>query len=497
MDAAVAAAFTSFVAEIYVVNIGGGGYALICDGGQSCAYDFFTGVPSRGNPETYDFRKIRVDFIDDSQSFFIGRASSAVPGVMLGLTTMAQEKGRLPLKILMEPAIQLARNGFTISPHFTNVFDMLKPIFADTPGLRAMFSKQGNFCKEGDSISFPNLADSFEALALAGPDLFYKGQFAEMIAQDHRLHNGRISYQDLVDYRVHETEPLTVDYHGHQVLLPPPSSIGGSLIGFALKLLSRVSFQKVEHNSFEHIEPLAHVMRLANKARTFWESLPAGDERASFFLSDTFLAPYHQQLELLLSGGVIEPETESPHSRAGNTSHISAIDVQGMAVSITTTAGENSGYAVADTGICLNNILGESDLNPHGFHIQTPGERMMSMMSPTIVCRDGEPVLALGSAGSNRIRSAILQVIINVIDFGALPQLAVNMPRVHHEGGILHLEQAVQQSVAQRLDRAGFEVNHWSRKHLYFGGAQAVQRGKAGIHGGGDDRRGGWVSGLK
>ena len=493
VDAAVAATFTSFISEMMVVNLCGGGYAVVAEGQNSAAYDFFAGVPSMRDPSLFDFREISVDFGATKQPFFIGRASTGVPGVMAGLCMLAQEKGSMPLSALMEPAIQLAKTGFHVTAQFAQITYLLTDIFGDTPELKALFSCNHRLVREGDFIAFPQMAHTLTRLAAAGPDLFYKGAIAQALAADHAAHGGRITLADMTGYQVHKTPTISVKYRDYEVLLPPPSSLGGSLIGFTMNLLRDVSLKTVPHNSSRHIEILAHVMRSGNRAREAWDTFPSGDARVPAFFSHSHLDPHRDHLHQALDGQ--EPPQEPVRAKpgAGNTSHISAIDDSGLAVSITTTAGENAGYVLGDTGLALNNILGELDLNPKGFHVQTPGDRMMSMMAPTIVCYHGKPVIAVGSAGSNRLRSAIFQTISNIIDFGMTPEQAINAPRVHHEDGILHLEGGVSPSVAQELEEKGFQVKLWTDRNLFFGGAQAVTNFDGQLKGGADKRRGGAV----
>jgi gamma-glutamyltranspeptidase/glutathione hydrolase len=165
-----------------------------------------------------------------------------------------------------------------------------------------------------------------------------------------------------------------------------------------------------------------------------------------------------------------------------------------MVVSVTTSAGEYAGFVVGDTGVCLNNMLGELDLHPQGFHRLPPGVRLTTMMSPVVVLREGEPVLALGSGGSNRLRSAIMQVISNVIDFGMPLADAIDAPRVHFEAGLLQVEGGITDSVVTELNRAGYRVNHWPGRNMFFGGTHAVAQQNGELVAAGDNRRGGSVS---
>ena len=205
------------------------------------------------------------------------------------------------------------------------------------------------------------------------------------------------------------------------------------------------------------------------------------------------MGKWTQRLNNALAGKPFEHEPAQPPS-LGHTSHISVMDDAGLAVSITTSAGESGGYLVANTGICLNNILGELDLNPNGWHQHPPGSRLSSMMSPAIVLKNGRPVMSVGSAGSNRIRSAILQTISRFVDFDMDPDKAINAPRIHYEEGILQIEAGFSGETIEYLKDAGFAVNVWDETSLFFGGAQAVVQQNNSLNGAADHRRNGAVA---
>ncbi|GAB4539514.1 MAG: gamma-glutamyltransferase [Anaerolineae bacterium] len=491
-DAAIAATFASFVAEAVLVNIGGGGMAMIvdsCQPDEASVYDFFSTMPSGRLDEGADFRRVLVDFGPEQQPFYIGRASTAVPGVVAGLCAIARDYGTLPLPKLLEPAIHLAREGAVLSKALAYVLDILTPIFTDTPELAAIFAPGGHVYQAGERMKFPALADTLERLGQEGPDLFYTGAVGRAIAHDQRTHGGLITAEDMASYQVRRLPPIRLDYRKYSVLLPPPASSGGVLIGFALKLLGRVDVAGLTFASLEHVRLLAEVMRLTNLARRSWET---GQSRVEDFLSDRHVSGYQRDLLALLGGG---PPTPDPGlgGGPGATTHVSVVDSQGMLVSVTTSAGENAGYVVGDTGVCLNNMLGEIDLHPQGFHRLPPGARLATMMSPTVVLRDGEPVLALGSGGSNRLRSATVQVISNVIDFGMPLAEAIDAPRVHFEGDLLQVEGGISAAVVRGLEQAGYRVNHWPGRNMFFGGAHAVGRHNGRLVAAGDRRRGGSV----
>ena len=244
-------------------------------------------------------------------------------------------------------------------------------------------------------------------------------------------------------------------YRDREVLTNPPPNAGGTLLAYALALLDRGPAPP-------SLRGVVEAMRAAQQERTpdFLEGL--SEERF---------------LERFLT------------TRLGSTTHISVIDADGRACSATSTNGEGSGVVVPGTGIHLNNVMGEEDLNPFGFHLHPAGRRMPSMMAPTIVMRDGEVELVLGSAGSNRIRSAILQTIVGSVDHDLDARAAVEAPRVHFEAGVVYAEPGIVARGAAPASDA--RLVEFSEINLFFGGVQAVRRRDGVLTGAGDPRRGG------
>jgi gamma-glutamyltranspeptidase/glutathione hydrolase len=258
------------------------------------------------------------------------------------------------------------------------------------------------------------------------------------------------------------------------VLTNPPPSSGGILIADALGILERLDLPHDAH-------VIAEVIATTNRARDeeFLEGLAA----------EGFL-------ERFLAKKALDSVATEVRSRLGNTTHVSVMDAEGACASVTCSNGSCSGVVVPGTGMHLNNMLGEEDLNPLGFHRHPPGARVPSMMAPTVVLRDGAPEIAIGSAGSNRIRSAILQTVLGVVDHGLPAQDAVSSPRLHVEERQVDAEPGVDDAALDRLEQAGWTVRRWSEQNLFFGGVQCVARNPrtAELTGGGDPRRGGVVS---
>ncbi len=503
VDAAVAAAFASFIAEIGVVHLGGSGFAHIYDPrhGRSVVYDFFSDTPGLGQvprgPEQMDFAKVTVDFGETTQDFHLGRASVAVPGNIHGLWRMAQDYARLPWATLLQPALELSRNGVIIDLFQAQTCALLAPLYTNTAEMRDIFVRQGRIIEAGERLFIPNLETTLAALAEQGEDLARHGTLAQALVADQMANGGLLTSSDLVNYQVRKLSSIMLPYREYEVLLPPPSSTGGVLTAFTLKLLSAFEVNRLQHGSAQHLRLLYEVMAATTRARPLWEKASVQmplPEAIGRFLDEEFLQRYVVEVRDAISSptaSIAVAEIDGPP----NTSHLSIIDEQGLTVSLTTTAGESAGYVVPGTGFISNNIMGEEDLHPHGFHSRPAGRRIPTMMTPTIVTYDGQPRVVVGSGGSIRIRSAILQVLSNLLDFKMSLSDAVNKPRVHIENGVMQCEAGYDPFAVDELEALGYPVNRWAVRSIYFGGAHSVSRTPDGrLVGAGDNRRGGTAS---
>lgn len=498
VDAAVAAAFASFIAEIGLVHLGGSGIAHIYDphNGRSTVYDFFSNMSGLGaeRPNPMDFAKVTIDFGSATQDFYLGRASVAVPGNIIGLCQMSADYGRLPLPALLAPAIRLATEGLPIAPFQAETCDLLAPLYTHTAGMRHIFAKNGRIIQPGDHLFIPDLANTLQALAQEGANYARNGRLAQTLLADQAANGGLLTAQDLAAYQVYQLPSIRFPYRDYEILLPPLSSTGGVLTAFTLKLLSAFEVTQWRHGSVGHLRLLYEVMAATTRARPIWDTmsevLPA-NEAMGKFLDGAFIGRFQQEVANILSQPTASqplPEPPAPN----NTSHLSVIDGDGLAVSLTTTAGESAGYVVPGTGYIPNNILGEEDLHPQGFHVRPAGRRIPTMMTPMIVLKNGQTRMVTGSGGSIRIRSAILQTVSNLLDFRMTLFEAVNTARVHLDNGILQCEAGYDPQAVDELEAMGYRVNRWTRQGIYFGGAHTVSRTENGrLVAAGDTRRGG------
>jgi gamma-glutamyltranspeptidase/glutathione hydrolase len=459
VDAAVAAMLTSFVAEPLLTGLGAGGYLLVAGGGRSAALlDFFVAAPAApgrggGGPAYAELLPIDVSFGDAIQVFHVGPASCGVYGAPAGVCEAATRWGTMSLEELAAPAASLAREGVALNHEQAYVAEILTGLLTSTPECAALWAPDGHVLREGEVLRNPELGDALMLLAREGPEPFYRGSVAAAVSEWLERRGGLLRREDLAGYSALAREPLRVGYRDREILTNPAPSAGGTLLAYALALLDRGP-------SPPGLPSVVSAMAAAQSERTpaFLEGL----QEECF--SERFLA-----------------------RRLGSTTHISVLDADGCACSATCTNGEGSGVVVPGTGVHINNVMGEEDLNPLGFHRHKPGQRMPSMMAPTVVMRDGEVELVLGSAGSNRIRSALLQTIVGVVDHGLSVAAAVRAPRVHFENDVLFSEPDIDLTGIP----ADTQVVRFGALNLFFGGVQAVRRRGGALDGAGDPRRGG------
>ncbi|MEO0648995.1 MAG: gamma-glutamyltransferase, partial [Cyanobacteria bacterium J06650_10] len=498
-DAAVAAALASCVTEPTLASLGGGGFLLAhTTEGKNKLLDFFTQTPSaRPSHIQPDLFPIEADFGDTTQEFHIGLASMAVPGMMAGLVVSNRDLGRLPFSVVAEPAIAYAREGIAVSDFQGYCYELLEPILLNTAGARSIYAPYGKLLVAGQQVRMPEFADTLEFLANNRHSGglrkylwdFYEGEIAQSIVQSCQEAGGYLTMADFQNYRVIERTPLEVTYRGTQMITNPPPSAGGSLIAFCLELLDRFEVGEMDFGSAEHLSLLSQAMRWTNVARRSHLDTALFDPAiAQKFTSPELVEKYVEPIEQLINQGL---------NRWGSTTHISVIDDEGNAASITSSNGEGSSYVIPDTQIMMNNMLGEEDLNPHGFNQWPLNQRLSSMMAPTMILKGGKPQLVLGSGGSNRIRSAILQVISNILDFKMPLTAAVEAPRIHWEGGTFHLEPGLikpeltaELSANKALKEAlgTDKIVQWQQSNMFFGGVHTTAKKDKTLQGAGDSR---------
>jgi gamma-glutamyltranspeptidase/glutathione hydrolase len=488
VDAAICAVLTSFVCESQLTGFGAGGFMMVHENGENSLTDFFVAAGGAdGADRQAELVPIPVYFDGTPQIFNCGAASCGVPGNPAGLEHVHRRFGSVPLARLAEPGIELGRKGVTLTSAAEYFHEILDPILTSTPEAAALFAPEGKRLVEGDTFRYPEMSDALARFAAEGAEPFYRGDIAQRVCDWVRERGGTLGMDDMAAYEPIERRPVEAHFRGYDVLTNPPPSSGGILIAFSLGVLERLGERS-------GVEQIVAATEAANERRTddFHEGLHDEAYVERFLATDL-----DQVAERIRDGHWVGGHggAGGPEDRLGSTTHLVVLDADGNCASVTCSNGTGSGVVVPGTGVHVNNMLGEEDLNPQGFHRIPPGRRVSSMMSPTLALRDGEVVLGLGSAGSNRIRSAILQTSVRVLEEGLDADEAVHAGRLHFEAGTVQAEPGVDAAGLADLERRGVPVSRWKRENLYFGGAQAVVRdpGTGELSGGGDPRRGGAV----
>jgi gamma-glutamyltranspeptidase/glutathione hydrolase len=423
-DAAVAAALASCVAETVMTGIAGGGHAIYYEAanGRARLLDFFVAMPGLGAAQRKpELRELRVRFGNELVHYFIGIASCAVPGVPAGLDALWREYGRLPWRRVVAPALELAREGVSMPPAHAACLAMLAPLMTMREGAQ-IYSPGGRLLEAGDRLDQPGLARTFEVVAEEGARTFYEGTLAAELLELMEERGGLVTRGDLAAYEARWDEPVEASYAGTRV-----RTRGG---------LSQL------------VETLGQLRPLRDASAA---------ERALTFASVLAAPPYSGR-------------------RYDDTTNLTVVDGDGNACVLTSSLGLGSGDFLPGYDVHLNSMLGESDLLIGPLE---PGRRMESMMAPLVAVDDDGLVVAAGAAGGTRLKPALVQVLSGVLDEGLEPQAAVDRPRLHSTGTVVHLEPGFEESAIEALVDAGYDVRRWPAIHHYFGGVSLIGRSGA------------------
>lgn len=478
-DAVVAAHITACVAEPVLASFAGGGFLLAeTSGGQKTLYDFFVQTPIKTKKrKDLTFFSISADFGFALQEFHIGSGSVATPGTVKGLFRIHQDLCTLPFSRLAEHAIELAKEGIETNAFQAGAFQITEPIYFSNKEATEIFRSIENrekLIQAGEWLKQPYLADFIEQLVREGESLFYKGEVAEKICRICDEKGGHLTQKDLENYRVEKREPLQVNYRNASLIINPSPASGGLLIAFALKLM-----EALERNSVRsYPDLLVHVQDLTNRARIEKLIENRDPKKVGGLLHDPFVEMYKNEIKNRVKA-------------SQGTTQISVMDADGNMASLTTSNGSGSGVMIPGTGVMLNNMLGEEDLNPNGFYEWPQNQRISSMMAPGILRLNDGLKVVLGSGGSNRIRTAILQVILNLADQKVDLQGAIKSPRIHFENDFLNVEKGFSEKVINELKEKYPDHKIWGKGNLFFGGVHAVSEKEGQFSGFGDPRRGG------
>lgn len=459
-DAAIAAFFAAAVAEPCMGSLGGGGFANIIDAqGQSQLLDFFVQTPlHKKSPKHLEFYPITVNFGSTTEDFHVGMGSIGVPGMVAGIYSLYEQYGTLPMRVLVEPAIELAKGGVMMTDFQFFDIRVLEPIMTKVDASRAIFYPDGKPLPVGQWQYMPAMGDYMDYLTREGRAEFYEGEAAKRLVKACQENGGLLEMEDLRSYQTIIRQPLKFNYQNKTILTNPLPSTGGTVIGLAFRALSQLQ-KTYQAGGTEHLQAMQKVV-------------------GEMYTIDRSL--------------------ENLTKKWGSTSHFNIIDEHGNAISSTFSNGEGCGFMIPDTAIMMNNMLGEAALLPNGFHSWETNQRLSSMMAPTLVTdARGQVEIATGTGGASRIPAAIVQVLHSLIDLGLNVDDAVHHPRIHHQDGVLNIEAGWQGNYWQE-DELLKEVVQWEEPSMFFGGVHTIARLANGeLQGAGDGRREGYLLELK
>jgi gamma-glutamyltranspeptidase/glutathione hydrolase len=462
VDAAVAALFTLSVVEPMMVSICGAGFFLIRDAaGRVVTLDNYACCPGAATPDMFIPIADSAEWRTQGDENRVGHKAVGVPGTLAGWCLALDRFGHLTLPEVLAPAIRFAAGGFPASPYLLAAIRESAPDLARFPDSAAVFLPRGEPPRPGEVLVQRDYAQTLQTIARLGPDALYRGPLGAALVADMCTHGGLISHEDLAAYRVVEREPVRGIYRGHEIVSMGPVSSGGTHIIQMLHLLSGFDLRQVGFGTTRTIHLMAEALGIAFADWNAYMADPAFIPVPVEWLTSMAYADERR--------AEIEPARVRPHQAGGypgsesaNTTHVTVADADGWFVSATQTLNNLFGAKVMTpgTGMLLNDTMALMNPTPGGTNSIAGGKRILSCMAPTIVLKDGAPLLALGTPGGRRIFGAVMQAIINVLDHGMTLQQAVEAPRIWTEGPILEIEDRFPDlaSIVGGLERLGHRV---------------------------------------
>jgi gamma-glutamyltranspeptidase / glutathione hydrolase len=444
VDAAVAVGFALAVTHPTAGNLGGGGFMMIrFANGEAACIDYRETAPAAASRDVY------LDGAGEiiPKASTLGYRASGVPGTPAGLCLAQKRYGRLSLKEVVQPSIDLAEQGFVVSDHLSDSLKGAAPLLELFPESRRVYLNSGRYLEPGERLTQKDLAWSLKAIRDEGADGFYRGELASKIAAAYELHGGWITREDLVKYEPKFRAPLRGSYRGYDVITMPPPSSGGTVLLEMLNALEGFNVSSMGAGSSRTIHLMAEVMRHAFRDRA---ELMGDTDFVRVPTSQLILKSYASEFRKRFNpkraaDSLTLPARVLPANEASETTHFSVVDRDGNAVANTYTlnGGYGSGVTIEGTGILMNNEMDDFTSKPgvpnaYGLiqgdaNAIVRGKRPLSAMTPTFLLREGKLFLVIGSPGGPTIINTVLQVIVNVVDFGLTIQEAIDAPRFHHQ----------------------------------------------------------------
>ncbi|MCP4329263.1 MAG: gamma-glutamyltransferase [Alphaproteobacteria bacterium] len=486
IDAAVATAYALAVVYPCCGNLGGGGFMTIhlAEDGRDLTINFRETAPRAATKDMYldEAGKVQYSLLKHS---YLG---VGVPGTVRGLDTALTRYGTMDRGQVMAPAIDLAENGFELTLDDTNILVLGTEIFRAQPNVARIFLKDGAPFRPGDRLVQADLAQTLKRIAENGPDAFYDGPIAAAIVEASAADGGILSLEDFAGYRVSEPDPVRCNYRGYEVLSMAPPSSGGVTICLILNILEGYPLERLGFNSAANAHFMVEAMRRAYVNR----NMLLGDpdfvaNPIEELLAKSYAARLRQTIGLSKATPIDDIEHDSALGEGAHTTHLSVIDGAGNAVALTTTNNSyfGSGRIAGSTGFFLNDEMADFTAKPGVANMFglvqgdqnaiEPGKQPLSSMSPTLVKKDGEVFLVLGSPGGGRIITIVVQGIVNVIDFKMNIAEAVNAPRIHNQwlpDTVFHEPRAFTRDTARLLEHKGYEL----KEQRPWGALEAIMK---------------------
>jgi gamma-glutamyltranspeptidase/glutathione hydrolase len=507
VDAALACAFTQGVVDPMMCGIGGLGILQVFDPatGRHVVLDGLSTCPAACAPDMWEamFERECADgygYVLTGGVNELGRTAVTTPGVLRLFELAHARFGKLPWPDLLAPAAAIAREGWMIRPHVAAMFNTDEAAYGRLPYLaklgltpdgRALYLRDDGTAKRiGDLVRNPDLAATLDIIARDGVESFYTGEIAARIITDQQAHGGLLSAADLAGFRPRAHAPMEILYRGRRIATPPPPA-GGIVVAEMLRILERFDLVALGHNSAAYIAVVAEAMKIAGRDK----EIHIGDP-------DYVVPP----LDLLLSdryaddcAALIRSGTKTSLPRVGgdsrHTTTISCVDERGMIVSLTHTLGVPSGVIPPGTGFMLNGAMNWYDPRPGRPGSIAPGKRRFSSMTPSLVFEGNTPVMTLGAPGGAWIGVAILQVLLNVLDWGMTMQEAVTAPRFSATTDVIDISNRIPRSVQNEVTALGYQVRR-SPMSYPFAAPHGITLWDGRLEGGADPQRDGYAAGL-
>lgn len=508
IDAIIACALTQGVVDPMMCGLGGFGVLQLHDPrtGKQTVLDGLSLSPAACTETMWADRFAGecpdgFGYIIRNNANELGHQAVTVPGILRTLAEAHSRFGRLAWPSLFEPAIAAAEEGWLVRPHVATMFHLDEAAYGRLPyraklaltedGRRLYIGADGAPKRLGAHIRNPELADSLRLVAREGAETLYTGDLSRRLIADMQRHDGLLSADDLAKYRPEQREPLRIDYRGYTVATPPPPA-GGIIIAEILRILERFDLPTTPHNEADYIAIVSEAMKIAgrDKDRHIGDPVfaPAPlDRLLSDDYADTCAASIRKGERARLPRG---------GSDAKDTTTISCIDADGMVASLTHTLGVPSGVIVPSTGFMLNGGMNTFDPRPGRAGSIAPSKRRFSTMAPTIVLKNGEPVITLGAPGGAWIAVAIAQVLINILDWGMGIQEAIAAPRFSATSDAIDISNRISGATQRDLEAKGYEVRR-SPVSYAFAGVHGITCWDGVLHGAADPQRDGLAIGIQ